>query len=164
MAERDIAQAIDLGTRQWNPAEHLDSVRMGLHQRLDSQRARRAAAQPATTTSLAPPSAPAQRRPIAQITLSYAELLRIVEQAAIEQRGVTLTRTTDNVYLKLEGGAGSPTASEEVGALIDLELAVRDRLEAIVARRYLELKGPDYVVADEFAPLSEDSVVERIRA
>ena len=97
MADRDITQTIDLGTRQWNPAEHLDSVRMGLHQRLDSQRARRAAAQPVTTTSSAPPSAPAQRRPLAQITLTYAELLRIVEQAAPDQRSVTLTQTAGNV-------------------------------------------------------------------
>jgi hypothetical protein len=144
VAERDL----DLGTRQWNPAEHLDSVRMGLHQRLDSQRARRAAANPMASTSPASASTPAPRRPLAQITLSYAELLRIVEQAAPDQRSVTLTQTADNVYVKpiLRGGAS--VSGREVGALIELELALRDRLESNVARRYLAMQGVDHLVDD----------------
>ncbi len=147
MADRELAQTIDLGTRQWNPAEHLDSVRMGLHQRLDSQRARRAAAQPLASTSPAQASTPAQRRPLAQITLTYVELLRILEQAAQDQRSVTLTQTESNVYVKpvLQGGASS-VSGREVGALIDMELALRDRLESNVARRYLAMQGVDLPV------------------
>lgn len=147
MADRDLAQTIDLGTRQWNPAEHLESVRMGLHQRLDSQRARRAAVQPLASTSPAPASTPAQRRPLAQITLTYAELLRILEQAAPDQRSVTLTQTDSNVYVKpiLQGGTSS-VSGREVGALIEMELALRDRLEANIARRYLAMQGVDLLV------------------
>lgn len=160
MAERDVSQAIDLGTRQWNPAEHLDSVRMGLHQRLDSQRARRAAAQPVTTTSSAPPTAPAQRRPLAQITLTYAELLRIVEQAAPDQRSVTLTQTASNVYVKpvLQGGAS--VTGRAVGELIEMELSLRDRLESNVARRYLAMQGVDHLVDEQPEDASEP--VERM--
>lgn len=155
MAERDIAQSIDPGTRQWNPAEHLDSVRMGLHQRLDTQRARRAAAQPVAITSSAPPTAPAQRRPIAQITLSYTELLRIVEQAAPDQRSVTLTQTADNVYVKpVLQGSGS-VSGRAVGALIEMELALRDRLESNVARRYLAMQGVDHLVDEQPEETSE---------
>lgn len=155
MAERDIAQAFDLGTRQWNPAEHLDSVRMGLQQRLDTQRARRAAAQTLTIPSSAPPAAPAQRRPIAQITLSYAELLRILEQAAPDQRSVTLTQTAENVYVKpvLQGSAS--VTGRAVGELIELELALRDRLEANVARRYLAMQGVDHLVDEQQEDTSE---------
>ncbi|CAN7366397.1 hypothetical protein [Variovorax sp. LjRoot178] len=155
MADRDLAQPVDLGTRQWNPAEHLDSVRMGLHQRLDSQRARRAAGQAVAITSSAPPTARAPRRPIAQITLSYAELLRIVEQAAPDQRSVTLTQTTDNVYVKpvLQGSAS--VTGRAVGELIALELALRDRLESNVARRYLAMQGVDHRVDEQAEDTSE---------
>ena len=155
MAERDLEQTIDLGTRQWNPAEHLDSVRMGLHQRLDSQRARRAAAQPVAAVNSAPHSAPARRPPIAQLTLSYAELLRIVAQAATDQSSVTLTQTADNVYVKpvLQGRASA--TGREVGELIETELALRDRLESNVARRYLAMQGVDLLVDEQEEDASE---------
>lgn len=156
MADRDL----DLGKRQWNPAEHLDSVRMGLHQRLDSQRARRAAVHPVVATTSASASTPALHRPLARITLSYAELLRIVEQAAPDQRSVTLTQTAGNVYVKpvLQGGAN--ISGREVGAIIERELALRDRLEANVARRYLAMQGVDHLVADLAEETSEP--VERM--
>lgn len=142
MVDRDL----DLGTRQWNPEEHLDTVRMGLHQRLDLQRARRAAAQSVAIASAAPVTAPAQHRPIAQMTLSYAQLLRIVEQAAPDQRSVTLTQTADNVYVKPVAQASGSMTGGEVGELIEMELALRDRLESNVARRYLAMRGVDHLV------------------
>lgn len=170
VADRSRHESIDFGTRQWAPADDLESARMGLQRRLDEQRARRTVEHQVGRAgeSVRPAPSPASvSRPHAartQISLSYAELLRILAQAAINQQGVTLTRTADNVYLKLEDGAEAPATGQDVSAVIALELAVRDRLEAVVARRYLDLHGPDYVVDNEFAPLSEEQVIERIRA
>lgn len=159
MADCGLPQTtIDLGKRQWNPAEHLDSVRMGLHQRLDSQRARRGAAQGLAGTSSAPASTPAQRRPLAQITLTYVELLRILEQSAHDQRSVTLTQTESNVYVRpVPQGSASSVSGREVGALIEMELALRDRLESNVARRYLAMQGVDHLVGEQAEELNEST-------
>lgn len=140
---------------------------MGLHQRLDAQRARRAAAQAVASRggasgagrALAGATRPQGERN-AQISLSYAELLKIMAQATIHQSAVILTGTGDNVYLKVADRAEAPVTGAAVGALIELELAVRDRMEAVVARRYLAMQGLDFLVGED----ATDNEVERPRA
>jgi hypothetical protein len=137
---------MDFGTRQWTPDDDLHSARMGLQRRLDTQRARRnASPQRAANAALA------------QITLSYEELLKALSYAAATGRGVTLTRTADNVYLKLTGPSDAEPSRDCVATLIEAEQAIRDRLEANVARRYLELHGPDHVVGESDAEFDEEA-------
>ncbi|CAN7777975.1 hypothetical protein LJR290_007923 [Variovorax sp. LjRoot290] len=162
MVDDKARRAIDYGTRQWTPEDDLASARMGLQRRLDSQRARRHAHQGAGERTPAARPVPDNRQPIAQVTLSYAELLRALSLAAADQRGVTLTRTAHNVYLKLANPSDEGSAADGIAALIELELAVRDRLEASVARRYLGLNGLDHELGSEAESEPADHSTERM--
>lgn len=150
MVEGKANKVIDYGTRQWTPEDDLHSARMGLQRRLDTQRARRNVSQQRLTSGAATPprTKEVERATPARITLSYQELLTALSHAASTGRAVTLTLRSDNVYLSLAAGGQEPSR-DRVASLAEAEQAVRDRLEANLARRHLELHGIDHIIGDD---------------
>jgi len=155
--------ALDIGTRQWTPDDDLQSASQILKRRLDAQRARRSALLQDLPVRGANARLELDGSPQYdyRISLSYPELLKVLKLAAVDQCGVTLTRAVDNLYLQLEDASKPDRFSDRVAALTALELAVRDRLEASVARRYLDLCGADHDPWEEADSGSPDRASER---
>lgn len=130
----------DLGTRQWSPEDEIAYTGAALQRQLQARRAGRVFAAPAGGEREASQ---------ARITLSYRDLLQALSIAAVDQRGVTLTVSGEKVRLALTDVHDPVGALNGFAEVSRLELALRDRLEQVIARRSLETFGVDFVIGED---------------
>ena len=128
----------DLGTRQWSAEDEIAYTGAALQRQLQARRAGRVFAAPAGA-----------ERAQTRITLCYRDLLQALSIAAVDQRGVTLTVSGEKVRLALTDVHDPVGALNGFAEVSRLELALRDRLEQVIARRSLETFGVDFVIGED---------------